>query len=270
MRTQLCLTVTSLAILSLPSVSQAQLENTDVGRYFKAQGMIALPTSWQPYIGPGSAIYVDWQPVVPGKGWLGYRFRGKSLDNAPTDLPVSPENQTATALAKQHLSGTSLDISLSLGKFSPELRIGRGSRIDYPQTTFSVKGWGPDAHKVNAALRAATLSGNFTDGTYDAVVNGQRLFKGYGQGYLVTSVFTVEDLVVTVTNTTQLEASLKDLATGQCTAEIPASQFPDPPAPAKVGGPSPPATNPPATPNVHQPTPATPTTPTTPTSQNPG
>jgi hypothetical protein len=59
-----------------------------------------------------------------------YRFTGKHLDNPPKDLLVAPLDSAATAFAEQQVTGTGIDLSVVLGKFSPSLRIGKGTKID--------------------------------------------------------------------------------------------------------------------------------------------
>ncbi len=236
MKRKLLLPLCILAITTCAPRLHAQIENTTVGQFFKSIDMVAMPPSWQPYIGPGSIIYVDWAPhEALGVTLPGYSYRGKFLDNPPTNLPANlpkPSNDSVTSGAVQKLQSTNIDLSVVLGKIAPSLRIGHGTRINYPQTTFKVVGWGRDAHATNAALASPTIKANLTDGTYDTSVNeNARMFRGYGQGYLVTSVFTVENLRIDVTDQTQVDASVQALRAGDCTKEIPASQLPDPSKP---------------------------------------
>lgn len=65
----------------------AQVENTPFGQVAKTQlNMIAFTPSWQPYIGPGSVIYVRWQPRM-GQPKLGFVFDGKISRIRPTISP---------------------------------------------------------------------------------------------------------------------------------------------------------------------------------------
>lgn len=232
LKTAVSYVVLSIGTLGATSTGQAQVERTPFGQVIKNQlDMIALPPSWQPYIGPGSVIYVRWEPrgpVVRGAPTLGYVFQGKNLDNPPPNLPATAIHPlpTVTNVAVQQLQSAGVDLSVNLGKFNPSLMIGTGSRLKLDQTTFSAQGWGPDAQITRRVLLSPTIHDDLTNGVYDTIVSdGHRMFQGYGQGYVVTSVFTVEKMHVEVTKDTKVVAALQSLKNGDCTTSVPASQI---------------------------------------------
>lgn len=256
----ICILV-AMCALSMVGKTEAQIESTPFGKVVKTQlNMIALPPSWQPYIGPGSVIFVRWEPKGPmirGVPTLGFRFIGKNLDNPPDNLPATTIHPlpTVTSMAVQHLKSTGVDLSVALGKFNPSVLIGSGSRLNLDQTTFSAAGWGTDLQITRRALASPTLHDDLTNGVYDTIVDGDhRMFQGFGQGYIVTSVFTVEKMHVDITSQTQVEASLQALKPGECKNSVPASQIPKPKDNSGADPTTPPPTtktpNPPVAPNT--------------------
>ncbi len=120
---------------SFSFVAQAQIEDTPLGRFMQSQGMVAIPTAWQPYVSPGSFIFVGWDNhIIPQRRMelIGHRtlqLTGKVVNFPEQDVPLATTG-AATAPGEQQLKQGGLDISAVLGKFSPEVQVGKGSRID--------------------------------------------------------------------------------------------------------------------------------------------
>jgi hypothetical protein len=191
-------------------------------------------------VGPGSFIFVGWDNHylnIIGTDQIGnrrLRLTGKVVNFPETDLPPVALG-TASAPGMSELKQGGVDITAVLGKFAPEVQIGVGSRIVYPQTDFSFKGY--DANHASASLSAspstvADISGDL----YSTLDNkGNRAFLHFGKGYLVTAVYSVEKLHVVNTNSAQVKASLQALKAGDCLPPAPISQF-DETDPNATGG----------------------------------
>ena len=174
-----------------PHVARSQQEDTALGKFIATNGMILVPVSWQPYLGPGSVVYVGWEKRKFGR----YKYLNKSLDAPNSDLSATLPDASATSVAVQEIKRSGIDISVALAKLSPEFMFGSGYQINNPQTKFGFKGY-----DQIGAFRALTGSPKTIEDLnfYSAPdANGHKMFKGYGQGYLVRQVFTVEELHIT-------------------------------------------------------------------------
>jgi hypothetical protein len=227
MRSSLYLLGAAVMCSQLSAQGNKPVELQPLGIFMKTQmGLIAMPPTWQSAVLPGTVIYVDRREAhVGGCAHLSALCVIKNKYIIPTedDMPKDLVNEAGTIdLGKLNsMSNTDVDLSVLVGKIAPSLHIGSQSHIDYAQSHFTSKGWGPKILDSGRIVKnSQKLQDDLTMGVVDGKdKNGKRAWKYFGVGYLVTSVVYATDLDIATESNFNMSASLQSAKDGGCTDE---------------------------------------------------
>jgi hypothetical protein len=218
-----CALLVALCLTS-PAQVLAQQENSELGKMLAKNGMTLITTSWQPFIGPGSFIYIDWNKRPMG---LGYSYVGKTVNAPKNDLPAPAPlpRQQAVSLASDEIKKGGLDLSFTIGKLNPGVIFGTGYKIHYDQTTFDTVGYDNDGASDALAKSPLTVA-SINKPQYSTLDDGgHRMIVGFGQAYFVDAIFLVKELHISAVKTENLAFALKDVKVGDCLPATPISEF---------------------------------------------
>ena len=167
-----------------------------VSTYLGSQGMIYIPTSWEPLIQPGSLIVVQWHRKLGV-----WRLDGSLPYMVAEDRPVAPVSGKIASGLSQAFQNRSIDVNAVLGGLSPSLALSQATTVDYPQTEFENQTFDAVGLK-NLIAKSAITRDSLHDIT--AQENGATLFRYGYQAFIVTQVFAASNIDIKTTSNTAL------------------------------------------------------------------